>query len=526
VSDRPAGDAGISLAEVLVAVTLLAVTMAATASSVVRALQVARDSREAVIAGNVVQFELERVRAIPFADWVAEATDAGGTATAVEEHDGPDGQRYRVSRSATWVPGATPSPCGDVVAGGESYVRVDQTVTWPGRDIDPVTNVTILTPRDASAVQPAAGGLAVRIVDRDGAGVEGHQVVVDGPSGLETATTGADGCAGFPALAVPPYGTAAYSVVVDTPAHVEPQRDAQRIEDTVVVSALSTAVKTYSYDRAATLRPAPTVPPPIAGCTPTVVDTGQVPIGGGGDETKSPSTPTGAPATLRRLVCTGVSPPGGWTAGIPINLGWTLRNPAATFTASGAEAWQAALGTTPPAALAPLFPYADGYTAHAGRCPTSDPELTGGQRTAAAAAPGADVAVTVPMALVTLTTTTSTGVVEGNRDVYAHQVDATSCPTGERLYLGLSDPPTGQLRAVLPYGSWVFLHREPGEVPPSTAIPCGAVTRATSCVELRADGVITELPVTGAACTAASPPPCGLTTNPLVGYEVTVRRVP
>lgn len=69
----PPDDAGISIVEVLVAITILAIAMAATATSVIQALQVARDSRESTIAANVAQFELERLRSIPFVDWVSAA---------------------------------------------------------------------------------------------------------------------------------------------------------------------------------------------------------------------------------------------------------------------------------------------------------------------------------------------------------------------------------------------------------------------------------------------------------------------
>ncbi len=523
-----ADDAGVSIVEVLVAITILALTMTATASSVIQALEVARDSRESVLGANIAQFELERLRSIPFVDWVTSArTGSNNTATTTERAAGPDGQVYDVTREVVWVEaGGTRSGCETAIAGGEDgadYVRVSQTVTFPDRDLAPVTNVSIITPR-LSFYDPLTGNLAVYVTDRDGNGAAGHNVTISGAAGLETAVTDNFGCAFFSFLPVDTSAPAtnAYDVSITTTDHVTPAGLPQII-DVAVVAAQATTVQEYVYDRSATVLPTPTVRPPAAGCVMTLVDSGVTTAGGSGPT----ATPAGAPATFRALECRtdDTAVPVGWQARVPLNLGYGLYNGASAFSASGIKAFGVDDRQATPTMVGPLFPFADGYGIAAGRCSDSDPTLTGAvARQQVLTQPGGTVDVDVDLSLVSITTWDDIGVSIGdNVDVYADHLDATDCAVGERLYLGRSDA-AGQLRAVLPFGDWVVSWSPPGTPPRPQPWACDEVSRATSCVTLRADHGVTEDPLTGISCTTLGT--CPATTDPITGYEISAVNQP
>jgi type II secretory pathway pseudopilin PulG len=439
---RGEAEDGISIVEVLVAITLLAVTMAATASSVIASLQVARDSRESVIAANIAQFELERLRAIPFVDWVT-AAGVDGTTTDTGAFDGPDGQRYEVTRRAVWVPaGSTTDGCTSGT-GDSDYVRVSQTVTFPGRDIPPVTNETIITPRLAF-FDPFTGNLAIRVRDRDGNGSAGQTVRIQGRSGERSAITDAEGCAFFAYLAIDPATplSSPYDLIITQSGFVD-RTGQPSIVDVVSVSAQDTTFVQYDYDVSATIRPVPQVPD--------------------------------------------VTP--GWR--VPVDLGYTLRNAAfgvPEYRAYGPVAVAAGIGS--------LFPAVDGYGLHAGICPASDPRSVGGDRVLVATDPGADVTAAVPLALAAVT---ATGRGEGQQvDVYADSRDPETCEVGERLYLGLTDG-DGILRAALPFGRWVMHWVPSGQTP---AIPTLTCSPTVTCTDLRADITDPAYAVDGQAVTA------------------------
>ncbi len=532
-------DDGISLVEVLVSITLLAVTMAATASGVIRSLQVARDSRESVIAANIAQFETERLRSIPFVDWATSARDGAGTGTTTttQTQTGPDGQTYQVTREATWVAaGADTDGCTSAAAGGggtgADYVRVRQLISFPGRDIPPVENITVITPR-LDFFDTSTGNLAIVVRDRNGVGTGGHVVRAQGLAGSEVATTDSGGCAFFPFLAVDPADPSrnGYDIVIDTPGHVERRQKVQRVVDTVFVAAQTTTVVEYEYDRRVTLDPVPTLATaPAAGCSLTVVTFGPQPTGV--DDPSGLAVDPEAPAYRPDRVglecrdAGGTAQPTGWSATIPHNLAWTIYNPATTFSAVGRATTYERLDhsavpdtqSRPAAEIGPLFPYANGYSIHAGRCRTADPTRVGApQRQLVVADPGTDVRPQVQMALASITTRDLLGLPIAGRDVYADMRDSVDCPAGERLYLGRSDA-TGQLRALLPYGSWVLHWDDPGTgsmlapalglvdglLDLASAGPLSCVLAPSSCTALRADGA-------------------GSSGDPAVGYRIDVR---
>lgn len=93
-----------------------------------------------------------------------------------------------------------------------------------------------------------------------------------------------------------------------------------------------------------------------------------------------------------------------------------------------------------------------------------------------------------------------------NADVYIDMRDTTNCPNGERLYLGRSNA-QGQLKALVPYGSWVFHWDNPNVA--GTGVP----TTPFNCNSVLAEG-------RPYVCHTIHPAGTGATGGPSAGYVV------
>lgn len=460
---RWADDEGLSLVEVMVAMTVLAITMTTVGSSVVRSLSIARDSRETVLAANIAQFELERLRAIPFLEWVQSAQYGSVEMTRVGTFTSAEGLQYTIDRAATWVAsGADTDGCSTAASGqgsGADYILVRQRIEFPGRTLQPVENQTIVTPR-LDFFDPYTGNLAVIVRDRDGVGRAGIPVSIAGLSGSESNQTDANGCAFFAYLTVDPDTPAnnGYTVTIDVGGNIDRATGLQVIDDTVTVASQTTTVVEYEYDEGVDYRLAPTVAAPVSGCTVTLVTLAS-PAGGHALECRDDTTGI-AVSVLGQL----------WQPIIPDDLGWRLYNP--NYNVNG-HFEPAVVDLSLPADLvATLYPYVAGFGVHAGRCRASDPDTLGGARQTLPAPPGADLTETVELSEFRITTTdilTPTA-------IWAVMPPDAGCAVEQRIYIGhvsLTDP----LHVVLPKGDWelddndvltpvtLALCTEPGQLP-------------------------------------------------------------
>ena len=551
LSRLSSGEAGISLVEVMVSITVLAVTMAAVASTTIQSLAVARDSRESIAAANVAQFELERLRSIPFVDWVVTARQDGGNATTVTmDKELDNGAAYTISREVVWVSsGADSDGCATAIdgeGGGSDYVRVTQTVEFPDRDIEPVTNTTIITPR-LDFFDPDTGNLAVQVRDRDGVGAAGHLVEVRGLAGTEVTATDRNGCAFFPFLTVDATTPAnnGYTISIHTPDHIDLGTQMPEIADIQYLQAQQTLVAEFQYPAHAEIDVRPDLPAvplvaavgdrrPAGGCVITV--TGNV---------MECLAPDGTP---RPVLGDGTS----WRATIPEDLGYSLDN--GTL---GHRAWPSPTPDTDqavdvrPTVLSPVYPFAAGYSAFAGRCRGSDPQATGAPNgLLLPSEPGQTTDAHIEMATVTMFTgdmaidvldldgdgSVTDPIVDSQpgRDVWAEMRDDATCSEGDRIYLGRSDS-NGRLTTVLPFGTWYLYSRSQGAggvvASPLTGGPhsCSGGTPLAPgpCVDIRADYRIDQTPlaapcvgpqVLGTSGGNVINTSCGSTTDPVYGY--------
>lgn len=401
------GQAGFGLAEVLVAMFLLAVVSVGVLHSLVSTLSVNRDARARQIAANLAAQEIDRARESDDLFQLLPETKAAYTV-------GTD--TFHVVREAEWV--SDPAADFDCGTGGGNlrYKRVSITVTWDGMraDTDPVRSDTIIDPDDRIN-DPALGTVLVSVLDGAGLGASGVPVTVQqvnpttgSPIGAAVpASTDLQGCVYV--LKMPP-GT--YQVTLNKPGYINTALETEPTT-TIGVDAGATASTAFEYDREATVRVyyatnlgemSPKLP--IAGMSTTFASTaGYVNLTGDG---------TGSPRD---------------------------------FT---------------------VYPFASGYTVFAGRDRQSDdPSVTcrsvnpanwpgGTPSGTVAAVPGDTVDVDVPMAVVMIDLG---GAVSGR---HLKAVNASPPPGSEdpgcqdvqTLSFGPTLDDSGRAVIALPYGSW------------------------------------------------------------------------
>lgn len=567
-------DDGVSLVEVMVSITVLVVAMSAVASTTIASLQTAANSRESIIGANVAQFELERLRSIPFVDWVVTARSTGGNSTTTTNRVSLDsGQVYDITREAVWVAaGSTTDGCETALSGqgnGTDYVRVTQTIAFPDRSVAPVTNTTIITPR-LDFYDPDTGNLAVQVRDRNGVGSAGHIVQITGLAGTEVGTTDSNGCVFFPFLTVDSSNPAnnGYDLTISTPGHIDLGTLQEVIDQEIFVQAQQTAVIEYFYPEFASFDVTPDLP-----AAPLYAVAGD----------RRPADNCAITEVVGRLRCLdsgGAAVPtlydgSSWSAAIPEDLAVSLVNGNIGHTVFPSDTPDADQSVdVRPTRITPLYPFAAGYNAFTGRCIPSDPSQTGaGGTQLLASEPGADTAEGIEMALVTIYTGDKVAdadeigppavpgdrdgdgstvdqrlVSVGERDVWAETQDDTNCGLGDRMYLGRSDA-NGRLTTVMPFGTWYLYSRSnlagavvpplvPG--PSSCTQPPGTAPSAptASCFQIRADYQVVQT-AEGVSC---SPPPtdtsihvsagdltlttaCGTSTGRQLGYVFTVANV-
>lgn len=394
--------------ELMISIVVFAILSAAVLTTLNFAIGLTRADRNRVAAANLAARELEVVRrdftspvkgpqTIVLNQVVNPTPLPGGTAGQPLV---VDRVAYTLTREAQWTTtgaGAPASACDNGSTDELTAMKVHVEVTWAKMgSVSPVVADTLLTPRKG-VYNSLTGHIAVKVLDRNGAGAGNHAVTISGPSGTITAASAGDGCALFPFLT-----PGSYTVSVNDAGYVDRQGSSVPTL-TATVTAAQIWKGNFDYDQAATIN-ATFVTGDSAYALPSVMDLTLV-LGNGG------------------------------------------LLPAGSVSRPGAGATRSANN---------LWPYPSGYQLWAGDCLDSDPLTTGDARAApVTVSPGSAVSANVDLGRVWVFVAhdNSGWIADPNVTVQAVHVADTSCPAGDLVTLGQTNA-MGYLKTSLPYGTW------------------------------------------------------------------------
>jgi Tfp pilus assembly protein PilV len=364
LAGRQADEAGFSIIEFILAMTLLLVVIMATSMAFTGSVRVSANARQRVVATNLATATMERLRAL------SNNANTFGTipvTTTITNSPAVDGTIYAVTQSVEWADvGFAGTACQAGLNKG-LVLRATVIVSWP-KSATTVQSSTILAP-PLGAYTQTDGAIGIQVLDSTGHGNNNVIVTANTPGSpptpwggaLGVINTGIDGCAFFTNLPVGPY---TFSLVQNTPPGVDTQE--QHISWTPNIAAVAgTTVENpaIGYADAATIG---------YGFLPcTLVPTGTCPAGG-------------------PPVATGMSVSGANS---------TLTNSFYPFPVTGGG---------PAYSITPVYPFASGYTLFAGDC--SDANPSGKDSTLTAFYSGASAAP-VPATVIVSPNVTSAGTV-------------------------------------------------------------------------------------------------------------------
>ena len=195
------GEDGVTLMELMVAISILAIVMVGFAAGLVNALDLAGGNRNRVIAANILDERMSELRSLDFS---ALATNLG----SVNETISRMGLDFALTQEIQWVDeqgvdNACDSPPAAAGANQPTFLRVVLSVNWPrlAQRSEAVQSETILNP-PISAYDAYDGHITVKVADRDAAPVPGTIVRVrsNATGAVRQLTTTSDGCAFFVGL--------------------------------------------------------------------------------------------------------------------------------------------------------------------------------------------------------------------------------------------------------------------------------------------------------------------------------------
>jgi Tfp pilus assembly protein PilV len=234
VKDNP--ENGFSLAEVLVALTVITMGIIATGALLVSTIRAVGTNQSRAGAANAARNEIAELRMLP----AASITQGRTTKTVTY------GTRsYEVSTYSKWVNlGGDSDVCSSGHGSVADYVRSVVTVTWGDTQIQPVRMTTLVSPSEGSVLS-TKGSIAVTVADVDGDPVPNVDVtaVSDAGGTLLADNTDDQGCVFFANL--PPGGT--WNLTLNKEGYVDPQGTQKPTSATSVVKA-ETSTVTFLYD--------------------------------------------------------------------------------------------------------------------------------------------------------------------------------------------------------------------------------------------------------------------------------------
>jgi prepilin-type N-terminal cleavage/methylation domain-containing protein len=394
-------EAGFTLIELVVALSLFAILSAGLFSMINSGLTVARNNRSRSVAANLVAQQMDAFRSMNF------PTLLGQQGNRAQPTQTVDGVPYSVNTGVNpQSVSATNSPCDAPGSPGNTLVfRVDVTVTWPNmQGVASVTSNTIISPPVGVYDQTNKGFAGVKVLGADAKPINAVPVNVSPAITPATNQTDTSGCAFFTNATA---GT--YTVALGLAGYVDRQGNTSPSQSVGIVANAVTRVA-FDYASAGSLAitlagsSGATVAPAVAV---TLGDTDFVPTG-----TKT-WTGTGTSRTISNL--------------FPVTSGYTM--------------WAGDCSDADPQGTTSTGPY-----------------WPGGVRANPVALSGSSTTATITLPSVTVTVQQAGVAVTGVQVNAAHalpsgQSSDAGCPSGESFNIGTTNA-SGVVTAALPYGNW------------------------------------------------------------------------
>ena len=197
------GEQGVSLVELVVALTVAVVIMTGIANGLVRALWVSGDSKNREVATNLAAAAIDQAR----------ATTTYSTLLGTTTIQNVNGLDFTILRSVTsYLSTGSSSPCDGSASSFIKYKKISIKVTWPTMPAttDAVRAQTLLAP-NVSSFDPTLGNVGAKVVNALGQPVEGIMVTLVGGTTNLAQFTDPDGCAFFDSLPAASYTATANS---------------------------------------------------------------------------------------------------------------------------------------------------------------------------------------------------------------------------------------------------------------------------------------------------------------------------
>lgn len=232
-------EAGLGMAEVLVAMMVFAIIMVSVAYTLLSSFTFTNDSRSRVIASNLASQEIDLVRS---------TSNLMNLLTVAPRTQLVSGVPFTVTRTVSWVSNTgTDVNCGSDT-GSLQYKRVHVEVSWPKMVGSPIAIDTLLAPTSKINTD-SQGTILVSAKTSTGAPDPGVAISVSPNPGSAAPVTDAQGCSYI--FKVPP---ASYTVTASQTGYLDPnQNPAPSQTMTVVAGASSSAGFTFGQQATATI---------------------------------------------------------------------------------------------------------------------------------------------------------------------------------------------------------------------------------------------------------------------------------
>lgn len=254
-------EAGFTIIEVMVAMTIFAVIAAGIAAGITASLVLSSDTRAREVASTVAMEDIDNLRDLPS---IFDVKSGSGTRTV-------GNRTFTLERKVAWIRSSgSPTACG-TGDGTLSYKSVTVSVAWMSSGASSGTQRVSMS----SAIAPLSninsdttGSILIGITNGNGVGVSGMVPTISGPGGVTVPATDSEGCTYVSGVAP---GT--YTVTIARSGYIDSDQKASPSSKTVRVAAGDSGAAAFSFDVATRYNFTYTTTPAVGATLPTNLPT-------------------------------------------------------------------------------------------------------------------------------------------------------------------------------------------------------------------------------------------------------------